>query len=100
VVRVITIMKDNAKNVIRKDLEAANQKLALLDKEKNEAIKKAGLGMEKAFNENALLIRIKALFALVISDRYMAIVYTLFTLLMFFFEFLVVILKLTWKKTN
>ena len=99
-VGVITIMKDNAKNVIRKDLEAANQKLALLDKDKNEAVKKAGLVMAKAFNENALLIRIKALFSLVISDRYMAIVYTLFTLLMFFFEFLVVILKLTWKKTN
>jgi len=93
-------IKDKAKEVIRKDLEAANQKLALLDKEKNEAVKKAGLGMEKDFNENALLIRIKALFALVICDRYMAIVYTLFTLLMFFFEFLVVILKLTWKKTN
>lgn len=99
-VGVITIMKERAKNVIRKDLEAANQKLALLDMGKNEAVKKAGFDMSKAFNENALLTRIKALFSLVTSDRYMAIVYTLFTLLMFFFEFLVVILKLTWKKTN
>jgi hypothetical protein len=93
-------IKDKAKEVIRKDLEDANQKLATLDREKNNAINKAGLLTENSFNENALLTRIKALFTLVSSDRYMAIVYSLFTLLMFFFEFLVVILKLTWKKTN
>ena len=52
------------------------------------------------FRENALLTRIKALFTIVVKDSYMLVTYILFTLLMFFFEFLVVILKLTWQKTN
>lgn len=58
------------------------------------------LSVKKSFNEHALLIRIKALFQLVSEDGYMLTIYVLFTLLMFFFEFLVVILKLTWKKTK
>lgn len=60
----------------------------------------AGLKAQSAFNEHALLIRIKALFNLIREDGYMMFVYILFTLLMFFFEFLVVVLKLTWNKTN
>lgn len=55
---------------------------------------------ENNFNGHALLIRIKALFEIVSQDNYMLVTYILFSLLMFFFEFLVVILKHTWKKTN
>ncbi|RZK13240.1 MAG: DUF4407 domain-containing protein [Flavobacterium sp.] len=53
-----------------------------------------------SFNEHALLIRIQALFELVAGNGYMLITYLLFTALLLFFEFLVVILKFTWKKTN
>lgn len=72
----------------------------ILDQEKDKAVKEAGGKRAESFNENALLIRIKALFSLVAKDGYMLTTYILFTLLLVFFEFLVVVLKLTWKKTN
>ena len=96
----ITKLKEKSKNVIRKDLVTSSQILKDLDKQKNIAIFEVGQKVQKSFNEHALLIRIKALFSLVVSDIYMASAYVLFTLLLFFFEFLVVILKITWKKTN
>jgi hypothetical protein len=71
-----------------------------LDLKKTESVDKAELVASNSFKENALLIRIKAFFQLVKSDSYMLVIYILFSLLLFFFEFLVVILKLTWKKTN
>ena len=71
-----------------------------LDIEKEIIVNQAGTRSMNSFKGNALLIRIKALFRLVAEDGYMLFVYIFFTLLMFFFEFLVVILKLTWKKTN
>jgi len=71
-----------------------------LDLKKTDAVDKAELVASNSFKENALLIRIKGLFQLAKSDSYMLVIYILFTLLLFFFEFLVVILKLTWKKTN
>ncbi|OYU56711.1 MAG: hypothetical protein CFE25_05655 [Chitinophagaceae bacterium BSSC1] len=99
-VGVNTIRKDQYKDIKRNDFDEAKKNMNNLELEKINAIKLAGINAEKAFKENALLIRIKALFTLVSSDIYMAIMYSLFTLLLFFFEFLVVILKLTWKKTN
>ena len=67
---------------------------------KDSAVSFAATKTRMSFNEDALLIRIKALFKLVASDGYMLTVYVFFTLLMFFFEFLVVVLKLCWEKTN
>ena len=72
----------------------------LLDIAKDSMVNLAGIRAENSFKENVLLIRIKALFQLVGKDGYMLTIYILFTLLMFFFEFLVVILKLTWNKTK
>lgn len=71
-----------------------------LDVEKENLVDLAGIKFMKSYNGNAFLIRIKALFRLVIEDAFMLFVYIFFTALMFFFEFLVVLLKLTWKKTN
>lgn len=51
------------------------------------------------FNMNSLLLRIKALFALIRSDVYMMIIYGLFTGLMFLLEFLVIVFKMTWRQT-
>lgn len=78
-------------------LMAKKQQLDII---KDSTANRAAVIAMSTFAGNALLIRIKALFRLVEGDRYMLIVYIFFTLLMFFFEFLVVILKLTWKKTN
>lgn len=96
----ITQLKDRKAGQRKAELDKLNGQLAALnilrDKEATAAAEKA----EASFNDHALLTRIKALFRLISSDRFMKGIYILFTLLLFFFEFLVVILKLTWKKTN
>lgn len=51
------------------------------------------------FNPHSLLKRIKALFQLVTEDAAMFWIYIVFTLMMFILEFLVIILKLCWKKS-
>jgi len=67
---------------------------------KDSSVHISGVRASLAFNEHALLIRIRAMFQLIKDNGFMMFVYVLFTTLLFFFEFLVVILKLTWKKTN
>jgi len=52
------------------------------------------------FTEKGLLTRIKALAGLIRTDGMMAFTYFLFTCLMLFVEFMVIIFKATWPKTN
>lgn len=52
------------------------------------------------FENKALLQRIKAMFDLVKSDKYMMVFYTLVTAILFTLEFLVVVFKITMGKTN
>lgn len=96
----ITALKDKKAAARKTDLDKLIAQKAVMDEEKDKSVKEAGEKTNAFFNEHALLIRIKALFRLVVKDGYMLITYILFTLLLFFFEFLVVILKLIWKKTN
>ncbi|MBP6872887.1 MAG: DUF4407 domain-containing protein [Bacteroidales bacterium] len=56
--------------------------------------------IEGTFNNHALLYRIKAMFDLVFSDKFMSIIYIITTLIFFFMEFLVIILKMSWGKSN
>jgi hypothetical protein len=96
----ITKLKDKKASVRKADLTKLLEQKNKLEQDKNLAMQAAGDEVAASFNEHALLIRIKALFRLVVKDGYMLTTYILFTLLLFFFEFLVVILKHTWKKTN
>lgn len=96
----ITQLKQDISNTRKSDLAALINKKSQLDAEKKQAEEVAGISAEKNFNPHSLLIRIKALMKLVTRDIYMLVPYILFTLLMIFFEFLVVILKGTWNKTN
>lgn len=96
----VTKFKDQKAQLRKKDLDNLLNKKDKLVLTEDSLTNEAGLRAERSFNEHALLTRIKALFNLVCKDEYMLITYILFTLLLFFFEFLVVILKLTWKKTN
>ncbi len=63
-------------------------------------------GMKKMVSANndvsndGLLIRVKALFTLVLNDWVMALIYLLFTLFLFSMEFLVVLIKMGWRQTN
>lgn len=96
----ITLLKDRKAGERKADLAKLLTQKATLDKEKDKAVIATEEKIAASFNEQGLLIRIKALFSLVVKDGYMLMSYILFTLLLFFFEFLVVVLKLTWKKTN
>ena len=51
-------------------------------------------------SNDGLLIRVKALFTLVFNDWVMALIYVLFTLFLFSMEFLVLMIKMGWRKTN
>lgn len=96
----ITALKEKKATERKAQLDKLLAAKTKLEEEKQQAIEAAGEKRRESYSENALLIRIKALFSLVKQDGYMLITYLLFTLLLFFFEFLVVVLKLTWKETN
>lgn len=96
----VTAIKDRKAKERKAELDNLLMQKAELDKVKDNYVRTEGEKRVDSFNEHALLIRIKALFRLVVSDGYMLTTYIFFTLLLFFFEFLVVILKHTWKKTN
>lgn len=91
----------NQKALQRKsDLAILIAKKDSLDKEKNTIIEKAGNITMSSFNSEGLLVRVEALFQLISRNLYMTIIYIAFTLLFLFLELLVVILKISWKKTN
>ncbi len=96
----IALLKNKKAEERKADRDNLLDQKKQLDNTKDSLVNLAGKKAETSFKEHALLTRIKALFQLVVKDGYMLGIYILFTLLMFFFEFLVVILKLTWKKTN
>lgn len=96
----VAIYKDRKAQDRKSDLVELKNSYTKLTAGKDSAIELSRKKTESSFNEHGLLTRIKALFSLVSTDGYMATIYILFTLLMFFFEFLVVVLKLTWDKTN
>jgi len=56
--------------------------------------------INSSFEGTALLIRIKAMFDLALSNAYMFTFYVVVTLMLFTLEFLVIIFKITMKKTN
>jgi hypothetical protein len=81
-------------SLLQADYETEKDKLAVLSdsfaKDKLAAKDKAIAG----FNNNALLIRIRAMFDLLGEDVFMLSVYILFTLFLFCLEFLVVLIKI------
>jgi len=56
--------------------------------------------VEEGFKDSALLMRIKALYMLVVKDSFMKAIYILFTAFIVLLELMVIILKLSWSKTN
>lgn len=96
----ITELKERKAKERKTELDVLHAQKTNANRVKDSVMSVAGLSTGNSFNEHALLTRVKALFQLVSKDKYMLITYALFTLLLFFFEFLVVILKSTWKKTN
>lgn len=87
----VTIQQDYL--LAKKELEGLQLRI-LTEQEKAAAQTQAG------FENNALLQRIKAMFDLVKTDRYMMGFYILVTAILFVLEFLVVVFKVTMGKTN
>ena len=87
-------MKIELANQIQKDYAHEAGKLAILISKRDSAIELAKTEAALSFNEHGLLLRIKAMFELVSSNTFMLISYIVFTLLIFFLEFLVVMIKM------
>lgn len=76
------------------DYTIENNKLASLISSLDKAKVDAQMKAEADFNEDALLLRIRAMFDLIAKDNFMLGVYILFTLFLFCLEFLVVLIKI------
>lgn len=98
-VDVVTRLKQQQANTARMEFENLVNKKKTHLLQQAQAHSLAYAKAEKAFNPNSLLMRIKALFRLVMEEEAMLAIYAIFTLMMFVLEFLVIILKLCWKKT-
>lgn len=96
---ITKLKKENADNN-REEYHNAEKALQQLKQDRNTAVTDAGAQVESSLNENVMLLRIKALFKLVLEDPWMLAVYCLVTLFLFFLEFIVVLLKIYLPKTN
>jgi len=98
-VDAITRIKLDAAETLRLEYEKARADqeslLQRIEKQKGEIRSEAN-----HFAEAGLLTRVKALFTMVFSDWAMGIIYFLLTGFLFSMEFLVVIMKNNWRKTN
>lgn len=96
----ITRIKMEIADERKADYLQEKQRIDHLQADKAVEIQKSKDQFDASFNNKALLFRIKAMFDLVFSDKFMGLIYMITTLIFFFMEFLVIILKLTWSKTN
>ena len=85
--------------LLQSDYTAENNKLTLLTSSVDTAKAHSKIKAEAAFNGNALLVRIRAMFDLISKDKYMLAVYILFTSFLFCLEFLIVLIKIGSKKS-
>jgi hypothetical protein len=99
-VHAITKLKLANAGINQIDYMKANTGLEDLQIKIKEKQDKEAASMKAGFENNAMLLRIKAMFDLVKSDTYMMVFYLLVTAILFTMEFLVVVFKLTMGKTN
>jgi hypothetical protein len=99
-VSAITRLKMDIANQNEQDYKNAKGELALLVQKRDLEKVSTRTKIETSFNDHGLLIRIKAMFDLVLNNGWMLFVYLLFTAILFVLEFLVVILKMKLPKSN
>ncbi len=95
----ITNLKKDIADEMKNDYEIALAEYKLLIADQEAALQALSQENDNQ-NYKGILIRVKALFQLVFSDWVMALIYGLFTLFLFSMEFLVVLIKTGWQKTN
>ncbi len=95
----ITKLKKEVAEKQHADYNQENTKLDALKKNFEQAKLQARIDASNEFKGNALLIRIRAMFELVLNNGYMLLVYVLFTVFLFCLEFLVVLIKASSKNS-
>ena len=96
----ITKLKLETAGYLFTDYNKALAKLTLMESEKSKATYSKQLELEKQFNTNSLLVRVKAMFELISADNAMLAVYLIFSLLLFVLEFIVIITKFSVDTTS
>lgn len=96
----ITKLKLSNSGLLKKDYLEASARFDKSMKDLSSKKQDNTLKIEKDFNENSLLLRVKAMMRLVLEDGFMLSIYIIITALLFCFEFLVVIMKITLPKTT
>ena len=89
----IALLKMSVASTLENEYKSEKLKLSALQSNLEAERSQAKLKAESEFNGNALLIRIRAMFDLIAQDKFMMVVYILFTLFLFCLEFLVVLIK-------
>ena len=82
------------------EYEKAKTELHDAEKAVENEKQKVSAQVEENYNSHSLLNRIKAMFTLVLSDKWMGFIYLTFTLFLVALEFLVVIIKMCSGETN
>lgn len=95
----ITLFKMKIADKLEFDYNVEKGKLIALKAELDSSKVHAKVEAAAEFNENALLLRIRAMFDLLGEDRFMLMAYILFTGLLFLVEFLVVLIKVSSKNS-
>lgn len=99
-VDAITKLKLENAAINQVDYQSAKSEKDLLNQKILDEQKQIKDEISSSFEESAMLIRIKAMFDLALSDVFMGAIYSIVTLILFGLEFIVIIFKVTMKKTN
>jgi hypothetical protein len=99
-VSAITKVKENYATQAQGDYENAKMAFDNLNNSIEQKNKQARSEFDANFNSRSILLRIKAFFDLVLKNTWMLVIYSVFTLLMLFLEFMVVFIKIFSNKTN
>lgn len=91
----IALLKMNVAEKQEADYNSENSKLVTLKSDLDSSKVLAKAKAEADFTGNALLLRIRAMFALLSEDGFMLAIYILFTTFLFCLEFLVVLIKIS-----
>jgi hypothetical protein len=98
-VGTITRLKIQAASYLEKDYKIENNMLESMNKEYRLERTNASNNAAGNFKEEALLLRIEAMFDLIRTNSYMRIVYIVFTIVLVFLEVMVLTIKMCNKKS-
>lgn len=96
----ITELKLQKADELKNERDITNTQLHVMKTSNDSILAIYETQLIQSYDMNSLLLRIKALFDLVVKDKFMLFFYILFTALIFLMESIVIIIKLFSKETN